>query len=274
MPGRVDKGGSSLRVDAVVLAGGLNSGPLRDFAPAKSEALIPIGSRPMVEYVVNALKHTPEVNRIVVAGPLEELRRVFGETGGVILAAGGGSAVETLRRGVEVLLGAGLAGESRPLALVVAADIPLITPEAISDFLRLCGQRPGEIYYPVVSREANERKYPGVKRTYVRLRDGCFTGGNLILVDTRIVERCALLAEEMVRRRKSPVALARLLGFKFLLKFLLRRLTLAEAEAKASELLGASGVAVVSSYAEVGVDVDKPSDLQLARRLLVKEMRI
>lgn len=263
-----------MQVDAVVLAGGLNSGPLKDFAPTKSEALIPIGSRPMVEYVVNALKHTPEVNRIVVAGPLEELKKVFGETPEVILAAGGSSAVETLRLGVEVLLREGLALEGRPLALVVAADIPLITPEAISDFLRLCGQRQGEIYYPVVSREANERKYPGVKRTYVRLRDGCFTGGNLILVDTRIVERCAQLAEEMVKRRKSPVALSRLLGFGFLLKFLLRRLTLAEVEAKASELLGVSGVAVVSSYAEVGVDVDKPSDLQLAHRLLVKEMRI
>lgn len=262
-----------MQVDAVVLAGGLNCGPLKDYCSAESEAMITIGNRPMVEYVVSALNHTPQVNRIVVAGPLRELKKVFENTPSVILIEGGVSAVKTLQLGINAL-----AGDKSPDAakwiLVTAADIPLITPEAISDFLELCGRSRGDIYYPVVRKEANDRKYPGVKRTYVRLKEGRFTGGNLMLVDTRIVERCAPLAEKMVERRKDPVALSRLLGWKFLFRFLLRQLTLGEAEAKVSALLGAKGVAVISDYAEVGVDVDKPSDLQLARRLLTNEVRI
>ena len=59
-----------------------------------------------------------------------------------------------------------------------------------------------------------------------------------MLVDTRIVERCAPLAEKMVERRKDPIALCRLLGWKFLFRFLLRQLTLEEAESKVSVLLG------------------------------------
>lgn len=262
-----------MQIDAVVLAGGLNCGPLKEYCSAENEAMIPIGNRPMVEYVVNALKHTPQVNRIVIAGPLKELKEVFRDTPSVILIEGGSSAVKTLLMGIKALSGEGVA-ESPAKVLVTAADIPMITPEAISDFLDLCGQREGELHYPVVSKEANDQKYPGVKRTYAPLKEGRFTGGNLMLVDPRIVERCALMAEKMVERRKDPVALSQLLGWRFVIKFLLRRLTLAEAEKKVSILLGVRGVAVISNYPEVGVDVDKPSDLQLARRLLANEIII
>ena len=90
-----------MQVDAVVLAGGLNCGPLKDYCSAESEAMIPIGNRPMVEYVVSALKHTPRVNRIVVAGPLRELKKVFKNTPSVILIEGGVSAVKTLQLGIK-----------------------------------------------------------------------------------------------------------------------------------------------------------------------------
>ncbi|NPV92641.1 MAG: NTP transferase domain-containing protein [Firmicutes bacterium] len=262
-----------MQVDAVVLAGGLNCGPLREYSSTESEALIPIGNRPMVEYVVSALKHTPEVKRVVVAGPLSELEKVFSATDSITLIEGGQSAVITLQMGIRALKDEGV-GTAANGVLVTAADIPMITPEAISDFLQLCRQREGDLYYPVVSKAANEYKYPGVKRTYVPMKEGLFTGGNLILINPEIIDRCAPMAEKMVARRKDPMALSQLLGFRFLLKFLLRQLTLEEAEVKVSELLGIRGVAVISSYPEVGVDVDKPSDLQLARRLLAKEVGI
>jgi len=258
-----------LRVDAVVLAGGLNCGPLQQYSTARTEALIPIGGRPMVEYVVNALKHVPAVRRIVIAGPCKDLAPVFKGDAAVQVAEGGDTAIATLLRGVEALEKLPLpAAEVSRWVLIATADIPMITPEAIEDFLRLCQKREGEVYYPVVKREVSEKKYPGVKRTYVRLREGSFTGGNLLLVDKNVIERCIPLAEKIVARRKNPLALCRLLGLKFVFKFLLHRLSLGEAEAKMSALLRVKGVAVVSQYAEVGVDVDKPSDLQLARRWL------
>ena len=55
------------------------------------------------------------------------------------------------------------------------------------------------------------------------------------------------------------------MGVGFVIKFLLRSLTLAEAERKVCQLLGMiKGVVVVSKYPEVGVDIDKPKDLELA----------
>ena len=55
-------------------------------------------------------------------------------------------------------------------------------------------------------------------------------------------------------------------GFGFVLKFLLHRLTLSDIELRASELLGFSGKAVVSHYPEIGMDVDKEEDWQLLEK--------
>lgn len=258
-----------MQVDALVLAGGLNSESLKVSSGCEKEALITIGNRPMVEYVVNALKHTPEVCRIVVAGHRDDLDSIFGGDPDLILTEGGSNAITTLQRGLESLNAKTIElNYPQKMVIVTTGDIPMITPEAIGDFLRLCKKRTGNIYYPIVTREISESKYPGVVRTYVRLREGQFTGGNLILVDPVSVSHCADIAKKIVQRRKNPLALSKLLGWRFVLKFLFHTLTLEEVEEKVSRMLGVRGVAIISNYAEVGVDVDKPADLQLVRRIL------
>jgi molybdopterin-guanine dinucleotide biosynthesis protein A len=258
-----------VQVDAVVLAGGLNSDSLRASCGYEKEALITIGNRPMVEYVVNALKHTPQVGRIVVAGHRDDLTSIFGSDPSLIISDSGPSSVATLQKGLETLQAKTPDhSQTQRMVIVTTGDIPMITPEAIDDFLHLCQKRKGDLYYPVVTRENSECKYPGVIRTYVRLREGQFTGGNLILVDPAIVAQCSAMADRIVQRRKNPLALCKLLGWRFVMKFLFRTLNLAEVEDKVSNMMGIKGVAVISSYAEVGVDVDKPGDLQLVRRIL------
>ena len=76
------------------------------------------------------------------------------------------------------------------------------------------------------------------------------------------------LIEEAYEARKSPFKLAKMLGPKFIFKFLLRRLTIEELEERISSLIKAKGKAVVTSYPEIGMDVDKNSDLELARKML------
>ena len=68
---------------------------------------------------------------------------------------------------------------------------------------------------------------------------------------------------QAVAMRKNPLKLSRLLGIKFIVKFLFNRLTLAEIEERVRLILGFRGVGVVSPYPEVGIDVDKPQDLAL-----------
>ncbi|TLM98750.1 hypothetical protein FDZ73_22970, partial [bacterium] len=82
--------------NTVVLAGSPNTGPLKDCSKARSEALIKIGSRYMVEYVVETLLQCSLIGDIVVVGPRKELGRVL-KNPRIIIAEGGGTAVESLQ---------------------------------------------------------------------------------------------------------------------------------------------------------------------------------
>ncbi len=255
------------KVNAVILAGG---GSIHDrSAPDEglNKALVGIGSRRMVNYVVNALRKSPGIAGIVLVGP-ESLRENFGESQGLLFAAAGASPLRSFAAGVAVLDGLPDRGGT-DWVLACTGDIPFLTPEAVADFLDRCRRRDADVYYPIIPREAAEEKFPGVKRTYVRLQEGSFTGGNLFLANRRIIDECLPRAEEFIRLRKKPAALAGLVGFGILLKYLFGRLRLQEAEQRVSSLFGIRGAAVITPYSEIGVDVDKPSDLELARKLLV-----
>lgn len=248
-------------MDAIVLAASPNNGALQTCHAASMEALIPIGERPMVDYVVRALLQTRGIERLIVVGPTD-LNQLYDNAPEVIVVEGGVDPLSSLQRGLSSL------PSPSPMLLIATGDLPLITPKVVENFLCSCAGQSGDVYYPIVRREDNEKKYPGVRRTYVHLREGEFTGGNLFLVNSRIVVPAIERARDFVRLRKDPIALSRLLGWRFAIRFLLRRLSLEEAQRRVSDILGICGVGIISSDPEVGVDVDKPSDLELARQLL------
>ncbi|MDN5346486.1 MAG: hypothetical protein PWP65_50 [Clostridia bacterium] len=250
-----------MEVGAVVLAG--NNPYKTQRLGVTAEALLPIGGRPMVDWVVRALQKTEAVRRLVIVGP-PELAEYYRDKEAVILVPAGSNVIESARRGLTSL-------GNFPWVLFATADIPLLTPAAIMDFLRRCALREADFYYPIIRREDGERKYPGVKRTYVRVRDGTFTGGNLLLIRQELFDVCAARSEKLIRARKSPLALGRQIGFTFILRFLLHLVTVAEAESRISRLLGARGAGVICPYPEIGIDVDKEADLELVRRVLVPE---
>lgn len=242
-------------VDAVVLAGSPNDGPLRECNPARFEALIPIGSRAMVEYVVEALVGSSQIRQIVVVGPVIELSPLLAGDR-VTLTESAGGIMENIEAGLNML-----PGDKR--VLLVTSDIPMLTTQAVDDFLRLCGDMTGDMYYPVISKNVVEKRFQATRRTYVTLKEGVFTGGNLFLINQAKFRMCVANGKKIIKLRKSPIGLCRLLGLGFLIKFLTRSLTMKEAEQKVSQLLGISGVVVVSNFPEIGVDVDKPGDLEL-----------
>ncbi|HRY13205.1 MAG TPA: nucleotidyltransferase family protein [Syntrophomonadaceae bacterium] len=252
-----------MQYDAVILAGGESSSELKKVAPYNNEALIIIGGYPMIYYVYSALRATPSINNIVVSGPVESLRNILPRDERLFFVEGGDTAIETFSRGVEAL---GSSVTSKVLA--VPTDIPFITPEAIMDFLTSCEKTEADVYYPVTSKEVNDRKYPGVIRTYVHLKDGVFTGGNLFLLRTAALPTCTEFGLKVISRRKDPLAIARLFGFGLVVTYLLGQLSIKSAEKRLYELTGIRGKGIISPYAEVGVDVDKPDDLLLAERYL------
>lgn len=250
--------------DAIILAGGINSGELQKYAPYESEALIIIGSSPMIYYVVQAVRASKKVRRIIISGPVESLREYFKKESDLFFSPSGDDAIDSFANAVDLMGPEELTSK----VLVLPTDIPFITPEAIDDFLNQCEREDSDFYYAIVKKEANEARFPRVVRTYARLKEGVFTGGNLFLVRTSIISQCVDMGKKLVAKRKNPIALARLLGLSLVIRFLFRRLSISDAENRFEKVLGIKGKAIISEYAEVGVDVDKPSDLKLAEKIL------
>ena len=65
--------------------------------------------------------------------------------------------------------------------------------------------------------------------------------------------------------------MAALIGIDILLLLFLRRLTLNEAVNKVTRRLNITGKGLLCPYAEIGMDIDKPYQLELVRRVLGRE---
>jgi hypothetical protein len=69
----------------------------------------------------------------------------------------------------------------------------------------------------------------------------------------------------IVAARKNVFKQAALLGYGNLILLLSRQLTLAGAVKRVTERMDITGKAVISPYAELGMDVDKPHQLEIVR---------
>jgi GTP:adenosylcobinamide-phosphate guanylyltransferase len=251
---------SAERVPAVVLAGGRIKDDLAQLAAVDNRALIQIGSRRLGEVVLSALRDARGIGEIALVAPaaVREAMPAGSFDHGVEAS---GTLTDNLRRGIQAL------GAEGPV-LSITCDLPFISGAALDRYLEGALARDAVVVYPVVPREANDRRFPGTKRTFVHLREGCFTGGNLVLVSGRFIITQGALIERLFAARKSPPRLAAILGLGFLFGIITGRLRLADIEARMGRILGAPAAALVCDDPEIGFDIDKVSDLEYVRREL------
>ncbi len=245
---------------AVVLAGTAEENELTEQAGVKNKSFINLGGETVLGYVLRALQQAEEVVDICVVGPAEDLKFLQEKYSFRIVKERG-----TIAENIYAAYEEGIASE---YFLLVTGDIPLLSPEALEDFLQQCDPYDLDFYYSVVPKEVVEGSYPGVKRTYISLREGTFTGGNIFLVRTEKLPVKLPHVEEFIRLRKSPARMLLKLGFPFLIKFFSKTLTIAGLTKRVQNLLEIKGRAVITFYPEIGTDLDKPSDLNLFQELL------
>ncbi|WP_110954262.1 NTP transferase domain-containing protein [Anaerosinus massiliensis] len=247
--------------NAIVLAGGISKKLSADHAQMY-EAFIDIGGKPMLSFILEALQQSKHIAKIIVAGPSNLSDRMPLKQYDITFAQSGKTILDTVTSGLK-------ASQSSCKTLIVTVDVPFITTEAIDDFIRQCEEKDGDFYYPIIEKQISEVKFPQAKRTYVKLSDGIFTGGNIFLVNPNIVPQCMLVAEKMIKNRKKPWKLASLLGWGTLIRFILGNLSVDAARNRVSEILGVRGVVILSNYPELGMDMDKISDIELARQYFI-----
>jgi hypothetical protein len=154
------------------------------------------------------------------------------------------------------------------LVLTCAADVPLITPEAISALCDYSLTIGADFTYPVVSREEMEQAYPGTERTYLPFAGTKYTGGNVMAFNRRWLLDRAELLRYFFENRKKPLALVRRLGLGFTLRLALGLASLDYAQATVGRLSGGRVVAARLPFPELALDLDKPADLEFFKAWL------
>lgn len=240
-------------VNAIIIAGGQS---IKGMEQTGSKALYNINGKMMIEYVIDALKEVNDIKEIVVVGPEASFENNLDNKVDVVINSDG-TIMENVAAGIEFL------GYDCNV-LICTCDIPLITKEAVSDFIKNAELSHADLCYPIVKKEVNDSKYPDMERTYVKLKEGKFTGGNIFFVNPKIIKKNYEFGQRLVSYRKKPIKMARLLGFSFMIKFLVGRITIEAIEKKFFQITGINGKAIISSYPEIGQDVDKTGDVYAA----------
>jgi len=250
------------RIGAVVLAGGRVPAPLAGLCTHR--ALLRINGRFMLEYLLDVLAATPSVVGIAVASAPEVLAELADSRCRKVPE--GGSLVDNMQLGARAL------AETRATHLLfITGDIPLVTVEGIEDYIRSSLSCGAALTYPIIPREACEARFPGARRTYVRLREGTVTGGNAVFTTASLLDDQRDLIQGLYAARKQPLKLAQLLGWATVFRMLTGTLDLPYIEAVAGRILHAPAKAIITRYAEIGFDVDKPGDLQAVEQALASE---
>jgi hypothetical protein len=110
-----------------------------------------------------------------------------------------------------------------------------------------------------------EKRFPNSRRSYTRLKDMQVCGGDMNIIRTMTASGNDQLWERIIAARKNAFKQASLIGYDTLLLLLLRSIDLDHAVERVTQRLNLSAQALISPYAEIGMDVDKPSQLEMLR---------
>lgn len=251
------------KINVAVLAGGTNRIALyEDYSPGY-KGLILLEKKTMIQFVLNTLGNVPQVERTCIVGP-EDIRQGIEDPSRYEYAPAGKSLRESIFNGLRHF-------NDSPSVLFIPADLPLITPSAVSDFLKTCErtETPYDvfIFWAVVPEESFTGPFIKVTKGFNRFRDVSVCHGNLFLITPSVLknERITPLIDKIYDARKSSIKAALKVGLRIGLKYaigvhFLRLVTLDHMARSLSRYLKMGIVPVFMDYPEVTVDIDNYED--------------
>ena len=258
------------QLTSIVLAGDrTKADSLINHTEAGAKAMIDIDGTPMVRRVLNSLRASRVVNKIVMSGPeasevaKDEQLSQWVEAGEVLWNAPGSSPSTSAYEAMQAL-------DPEEGVLLTTADHPLLTAEIVDAFGRQSLADDVDITIGLAPHALVLEAYPGIKKTVLHFSDGDFCGCNLFAFLTPEGRRAARFWRRIEQERKKPMVVIGLLGWWTVIRYRLGILSLEEALAKLSKRLGLRIRAVILPYANAAIDVDSIADLMLVKGSLEK----
>jgi GTP:adenosylcobinamide-phosphate guanylyltransferase len=248
---------------AIILAAGRGpEDPMEKAYGTTHKCTLPVGGVPMLKRVVDTLRASPVISAISIS--IEDaaiVKTAVGENTGdltIIRSENSAplSAIATIGK-----------NPTYPF-LITTADHALLTPAMVDYFCTQATANGADFSAGLATAEVILAAYPQSIRTFFRLGKDRVSGCNLFAVQNekglRILERWRYL--ESVR--KKPWRLVAAFGPTALLRFALGSLSLKTAFKTISARLDMIVKPILMPFAEAAIDIDKPTDLELAEAIL------
>ena len=250
---------------AIALAGGILEVDFRGAGyAAPNKAYLRLDGPTMLERVLRALRSAHSIGAIRCVTPPDVFAQTFGERAATLcdaVIAPGEHLIDSLLAGCR-----GLSADD--LVLVTATDIPLATAPAFDAFAGAALAADCDVAYGYVNRDAHNRRYPQVRHTWVRLREGTFCGAGASVVRIGGATRIANLLHRLAAARRSPLRLALLFSPLLIARFVLGRVPIAELERRAQQISGLRCRGVLCEDPELAVNVDRLEDLRAVEAIV------
>ena len=256
---------------ALVLAAGRGpDDPMARAFGARHKCLLEVGGAPMLARVVAALREVPEIGEIVITiDDAAAAAAAFpqGLPQGVRIVESADSASASVLRAMEEQ------GVAPPL-LVTTADHALLRPEMVRHVLAGAEESGADLAIALARREVVLARHPRAARTWLPLGRDRVTSCNLFAVRTQKARKAIAFWRRAEKNRKRPWKIAAAFGPGALLRLAWLVLS-GRGDARAvlrmlSARLGLAAAPVFMPWAEAAVDVDKPEDLELAKKILAE----
>lgn len=257
-------------MNAIVTAGGIPQpgDKLYTYSNGDSKALIDVAGKPMVQWVLDALSESKQVDQVIVIGLSAKSGLTCKKP--IHYVSNQGRMLANIVTGVKKSL------ELNPkyeYVLIVSSDIPALKGDMVDWLIKTSMQTKHDIYYGVCPREVMEARFPTSNRTYTKLKDMEVCGADINIVHYSMATEHLDTWEELIGNRKSPLRQAAVIGWDTLFQLFTKQFTLQGLVERASQRIGIKGRAIIWDHAEPCMDVDKPHQLELMREDLAQQQK-
>jgi GTP:adenosylcobinamide-phosphate guanylyltransferase len=261
---------TSMLFSAIIMAADRGpDDPVARAAGVSCKALTPVGGIPMVLRVLHALEESLAVGPRLLSGPP---RPLLDQAAALKSGIDAGDYDWTAPRdSPSASAGAAmeLIADSQPV-LLTTADPALLSSEIIDYFCAQANDSDHDLLVALAPHELVAAAYPAVHRTRLRFSERDYCTCNLFALMTPRSRAVTTFWRNVEAQRKRPWRIFARLGWWPVFKYLLGRLSLDEALARISRILGMKIGVVIMPFANAAVDVDTEKDWQLVQQILAE----
>lgn len=244
------------QTDAIILAVATKvNADLAEMAPNGRKSLISLNGRPAVSYLIESLKLCGLVSKVIVVSDQPSFD--VDPAADVCIEAGGDLSDCVL---------AGIRAASSQRCLIMNGDMPLASPQALTDLLECAPDC--DVVYPIAGRNDMTVMFPERRAFYVEAKEGGFTGSSCLLFDSRVALSREAMLTRLLAAKSNPKELLGLLGPALAMKLMLTKLSLDDFEQHLSRALDMTCRVFVTGYPEMLVSIDTARDVPLMEREL------